>query len=160
MSKRDSMLFFVGAVCGGGFVSLAVLMLVLFSGIYRSLSNPSSPVIPPAEVEELSYAFQGYCPVTLVDDWQWKVGNRKFQERKGEQIFLFASSEQQAKFQLDPIPYLPAFSGNDIVLAKDENQTEPGHIQHGMKYRGRMYLFASEETLAKFAEQPTRYWEE
>jgi len=107
--------------------------------------------------EKPSYAFDGYCPVTLIEKMQWTLGHIKHREKRGSQVFLFASSAEQRQFQQDPDRYVPAFSGNDVVLAKDNGRTVRGKRRHGITYGDRMYLFATEESLQRFAHNPGAY---
>ena len=71
--------------------------------------------------------------------------------------YLFASESQRQKFLAAPDTYSPVFSGNDPVLILDENQEVAGSRKFGFEYRGAFYLFASKETMARFASEPDHY---
>ncbi|MDH3718495.1 MAG: hypothetical protein OES79_10290, partial [Planctomycetota bacterium] len=62
-------------------------------------------------------------------------------------------------FLSNPDYYSPAISGNDPVLAVDQRQFVAGKRKHGLFYDKRVFLFASEETLARFYQDPLRYAE-
>ncbi|MCA9125346.1 MAG: hypothetical protein KDB11_34490, partial [Planctomycetales bacterium] len=66
-------------------------------------------------------------------------------------------SAEQKQFQKDPDRYLPAFSGNDLVIAKENGETTRGKREYGIKYADRIYLFATEESLQRFAHAPALY---
>jgi hypothetical protein len=70
---------------------------------------------------------------------------------------LFAGPEQQRQFLADPDLYSPVLSGIDAVRLADDNQFVEGQRQHGVIYRNQIYLFESEQSLAKFSSAPERY---
>ncbi len=84
-------------------------------------------------------------------------GDRRWGVIHRGRTYLFAGPEEQRRFFADPDRYAPLFSGNDIVLAADLGQIVPGMRQHGVFLGGRVFLFSSEETLAKFVRDPSRY---
>lgn len=103
-------------------------------------------------------ALDGYCPVSLVDNkTSWSLGDRRWGAIHLGRTYLFAGPEQQRRFLADPDRYAPVMSGNDIVLALDRGQTVPGSREHGLFYGERIYLFASEETLAVFSQAPKQF---
>ena len=71
-------------------------------------------------------------------------------------LYFFAGPEEQRRFFADPDRYAPAVSGSDIVLAT-AGQVVPGRREFGVYYGGRVYLFSSEATRAKFEENPAPY---
>jgi len=85
------------------------------------------------------------------------LGNFQYRETRGTQVFLFAGSEEQEQFQENPDRYLPAFSGNDVVLAKEDGETVGGRREHGVTYENRIYLFSSGESMQRFAQNPRLY---
>jgi YHS domain-containing protein len=70
---------------------------------------------------------------------------------------LFASGEDRQRFMEAPDRYVPACSGNDPIIAAEEDRQVAGKIDHSAIYRGRLYLFSSSATLAQFREEPRRY---
>ena len=61
------------------------------------------------------------------------------------------------RFEAAPEKYAPAHSGNDIVLAVEENRTLPGSVRHSAVWHGRLFLFSNSQSLATFQEDPARY---
>jgi protein disulfide-isomerase len=148
---------------------------------------PRQPVIPPRQVDprertgasgELGPAFQsssggrpssnpslgldGYCPVQLSDDMKanlhrWTLGDRRWGAIHRGRTYLFAGPEQQQQFLADPDRYAPVLSGNDVVIAVEQGQTVLGRREHGLLFSNRVYLFASEASLDRFSENPSRY---
>ena len=127
---------------------------------------PTSPPAPNAAVTippgNPPLGLDGYCPVSLVEKYHWVPGDRRFGAIHRGRTYLFVGAEEQRRFLADPDRYAPLFSGNDIVLAVDLGQIVPGMRQHGifLSPGGRVFLFASEETLAKFMREPKRYGEQ
>ncbi|NIL96160.1 MAG: thioredoxin fold domain-containing protein [Planctomycetales bacterium] len=115
-------------------------------------SSTAAPPTPPVGLE-------GSCPVELVDNERWITGDRRWGAIHRGKLYLFGSQVSQQKFLSNPDYYSPVISGNDPVLAVDQRQVVAGKRQHGLFYDKRVFLFASEETLARFYQDPLRYAE-
>jgi protein disulfide-isomerase len=100
---------------------------------------------------------EGYCPVTLVEKQSWKEGDVRFGAIHHGRTYLFASQAEQQRFLANPDAFSPVMSGDDPVLALDENKSVPGKRKHGVFYSNRIYLFSSEATLTAFSKNPGRY---
>jgi thiol-disulfide isomerase/thioredoxin/YHS domain-containing protein len=100
---------------------------------------------------------EGYCPVTLVEQKVWKLGDVHFGVIHGQRTYLFTSQAEQQRFLSNPDTYSPAMSGNDPVLAMKENRLVAGTRRHGVFYGNRIYLFSSEASLVEFSNDPGRY---
>ncbi|PQO33127.1 hypothetical protein [Blastopirellula marina] len=167
MTKQDIKMFLLGGLSGGtlvGLICLGIGAMLWNVSITVSRQAPASPPASPAratptpaETESLRYALDGYCPVTLVENAEWKMGDYQYRQRYGTQVFLFAGREAQASFLEDPTRYVPALDGYDVVMAKDEGKTSRGKRKHGLTYHDRIYLFASEKSLQQFNTDPDLY---
>jgi len=113
-------------------------------------SQSPSTIHPPL-------ALDGYCPVVLSEKQQWMPGDRRWGAIHRGRTYLFSGPEQQRQFFADPDRYAPVVSGNDVVLAVEQGQSVPGMRQHGVFFGNRVYLFAGEESLNKFARNPNLY---
>jgi YHS domain-containing protein/thiol-disulfide isomerase/thioredoxin len=102
-------------------------------------------------------AFDGYCPVSMRNKWQWVAGNPQYGIVHLGRTYWFAGPEEQKQFWTEPTRYAPALSGNDPVLAIDHQQQVPGKREHSLDYDGLFYMFASEATLQQFTANPARY---
>ncbi|MCR4411039.1 MAG: YHS domain-containing protein [Thermoguttaceae bacterium] len=102
-------------------------------------------------------ALDGYCAVSLAEKERWVKGNPRFGVIHEGRTYLFAGPDEARRFYEEPERFAPAMSGNDVVLLADRGQTVPGRREHGAWYGGRVYLFASEDSYAKFAQDPKRY---
>lgn len=99
----------------------------------------------------------GYCPVTLAEQERWVRGDVRYGVIHRGRTYLFAGPEEAKRFYADPDRYAPVLSGIDVVMAVDDNRHVPGRREHGAWYEGRVYLFASEASYRRFADQPARY---
>ncbi|HEX3657871.1 MAG TPA: thioredoxin family protein [Pirellulales bacterium] len=114
----------------------------------RTLQLP--PGSPPLGLE-------GYCPVTLVERQAWKEGDVRYGAIHHGRTYLFASQTEQQHFLANPDAFSPVMSGDDPVLALDENKSVPGKRKHGVFFGNRIYLFSTEATLTAFSKNPGRY---
>jgi hypothetical protein len=101
--------------------------------------------------------FDGFCPVALVDGKRWLQGDPKYQMIHENQAFRFVSEKDQQAFLSSPDRYMPVLSGHDIVRMQDDGVSVPGKREHGVFYDGRVYLFASESSLAIFCCNVNKY---
>jgi protein disulfide-isomerase len=114
----------------------------------RSVELP--PGSPPLGLD-------GFCPVTLVERHVWKEGDVRFGAIHHGRTYLFLSVAEQQRFLANPESFSPVMSGDDPVLALDQNKMVPGQRRHGVFFGSRIYLFSSEATLAEFSRNPGRY---
>jgi YHS domain-containing protein len=111
----------------------------------------------PKKGNPLRRALDGYCPVQLQENDRWVVGNQDFRLNYQGQVFVFSSDAARKRFEAAPEKYLPVQSGNDVVLAMEENRAVPGSVTHSAMWHGRVYLFSNSATLAAFQDDPVRY---
>jgi len=125
-------------------------------------NNPAMPALPSGPSTQVPaiqapLALDGFCPVTLTEKQQWTPGDRRWGAVHRGRTYLFLGPEEQRRFFSDPDRYAPAVSGNDIILATEQGQAVPGMREHGVFFGNRIYLFASEATLERFAKNPNQY---
>ncbi len=131
--------------------------------------NPPAPAVAkqptispntPAPTINPPLCLDGFCPVSLYEKRQWAPGDRRWGAIHRGRTYLFAGPEEQRRFFTDPDRFAPVGSGNDIVLAVEQGRAVPGMREHGVFFGNRdyrVYLFSSEESLAKFDEKPEVY---
>jgi YHS domain-containing protein/thiol-disulfide isomerase/thioredoxin len=102
-------------------------------------------------------ALDGYCPVTLVEQQKWQLGDRRWGVVHRGRTYLFAGPEQQKEFLANPDRFSPAISGQDVVMAMDYGQEMSGKRALGVEYQNRIYLFSNEASRQIFAKNPNRY---
>jgi len=102
-------------------------------------------------------AFDGYSPVSLKTSKKWVRGQQAFGAIHRDRTYLFTSNLERQQFLADPDAYSPVFSGNDPVKMLEDNKQIAGSRRFGFEYRGAFYLFSSQETMTRFANDPDRY---
>ncbi len=116
---------------------------------YQPQAN--APAIPPGCPP---LAMEGNCPVTLMERRRWAQGHPSFGVVHRGRTYLFLGPQEREKFLADPDRYSPVLSGLDPVMLVDSNQAVPGKREFGVfGADGRVYLFASEASLARFSER-------
>jgi protein disulfide-isomerase len=115
---------------------------------------PPAPQLPPGAPP---LALDGYCPTTLVERQQWALGDVRFGAIHRGRTYLFLGPGEVQKFMADPEKYAPVLSGNDPVLALDNQQLVPGRREYGVYSDNRVYLFADESSRQRFEQNPKRY---
>ena len=99
----------------------------------------------------------GYCPVRLAETEQWVVGDPRWAVSYQGCTYQTSGPDLQRRFLANPSRYAPVVSGQDPVLALDEKCSVPGQTEFCVVYDGRLYMFSSAGTLARFHQNPKRY---
>jgi len=102
-------------------------------------------------------ALDGYCSVTLTEKERWVKGDPRYGVIHRGRTYLFSGAEEAKRFFADPDRFAPVYSGNDVVVAVEENRQVPGKREYGAWYEGRVYLFSNDTSLGKFGLDPSRY---
>lgn len=105
----------------------------------------------------LEIGLDGYCPVTLDEEERWQKGDGRFASRYEGRTYLFTNASAKARFDRQPELFAPVAAGLDVVMLIDANRRVPGQRSHGLWCRGRVYLFASEESLQAFCNRMDYY---
>jgi YHS domain-containing protein len=100
---------------------------------------------------------EGYCPVTLVNDMKWVIGSPDHSVTFEGCAYFFADMQRMQEFQQSPHKYTPTISGHDPVLWFEKGERVVGRRNHGVYHRGKIVLFASEESLRRYSDDPRRY---
>lgn len=119
-----------------------------------SAVTPDGRILPPGAPP---LGFEGYCPVSMRQQWKWVDGDPQWGAIHRGRTYWFAGPTEQQKFLANPDLYSPALSGIDPVLAIDHRQMVPGKREHSIDYDDQFYLFSSEATLQQFTSNPERY---
>lgn len=121
-----------------------------------SLESNDSPKAP-AEGPKLLKGFQGYCPVLLKDERRLVESKREYTSMYRGKSYQFSSEEAKLVFEENPLKYVPARGGNDVVRLASGDDDVPGMLEYAAWYRGRLYLFSSPETRKTFVESPGKF---
>lgn len=120
-------------------------------------ANPAAPAVPQLPAGAPPLGMEGYCPVTLVMQKKWVQGDKRWGAIHRGRTYLFAGEDEQKRFLANPDSFSPVMSGNDPVLALDQNQSVAGTRRYGVFMGGRIYLFSNQDTLTQFEHNPKRY---
>jgi protein disulfide-isomerase len=113
---------------------------------------------PQRAVSQSPPALDGCCPVSLWEQQdKWTKGDVRWGAIHRGRTYLFASESHQQRFLADPDRYSPVLSGYDPIRYVDTGELVPGHRAHGLWYRDKMFLFASEGALDRFTQSPEYY---
>jgi len=101
--------------------------------------------------------FKGFCPVELRDSLELVDATPQFDSEYGGQVYYFSSREAQEKFDRDPIRYVPAHGGCDVVKFVQEGQEEAGRLDYAVWYQDRLFLFSNRQTMLEFRATPESF---
>jgi YHS domain-containing protein len=159
-----------GAPGGDSNIDNAVAMLTQRPPASAGMPPPGAPQMPPMNPPPISatankplvnppLALDGYCPVSLAEKHKWVPGDKRWGAYHQGRTYLFAGPEEQAKFLANANydRYAPVASGLDIVVAAEEHRDVAGKREHGVFYKDRVVLFASEASVQKFYSNPNYY---
>jgi hypothetical protein len=102
-------------------------------------------------------ALDGYCPVQLIEGQRWTPGDRRFGAVHRGRLYFFAGPNDQQRFMRDPDRYSPMLAGFDPVVWQESGQLVPGRREHGVFHDNRVFLFATEDSIARFERNPGIY---
>ncbi len=100
---------------------------------------------------------QGYCPVAYHKMGKAVMGNPEFRAEYNGKTFFFVKAKARDVFLKHPQKFLPALDGKCIVCKVKMHKDVPGNPTIFSVYKGKVYLFASEEQKRAFDENPERF---
>lgn len=106
---------------------------------------------------EKPFCMDGYCPVTLADERRWAEGDPRWGAVHRGRTYLFVSEQARQRFMADPDSFSPMLAGFDPVAYVEDGVAQEGERAHGLVFRNQIFLFASEEHLNRFWQNPDRY---
>lgn len=109
---------------------------------------------------QVDVVFDGSCPVALKKRGNWFPGSPSYGVRHRGRIYYCESDEARQEFLAAPDDYSPIFSGYDIVEFLEKGMLTPGKKETGCWFKGKVYLFASNETYSRFVQAKQVYIEE
>ncbi len=126
---------------------------------FRGNAGRSRGLYPSTEEQEAAptTALDGFCPVELGKHERWTPGDPRCTAVHATRTYQFSGPAQRRLFLADPDRYAPAHSGNDLVLTVDEHRRVPGKTDYCVTYDGRLYMFSTAATRARFEKNPKRY---
>lgn len=131
------------------------VLLALIAGVGFVSAKVVLPEKPLIEAKRLG--LEGYCPVTLMEGKRWELGSPNMAEIQDDTLYLFCGEVQRETFLENPDKFLPAYHGNDLVIAVEQGKQVPGKRAHGIFFQGKVYLFVNAENMERFLQNPQRY---
>lgn len=107
-------------------------------------------------------ALGGDCVVCLDQMGDLIPGNVRYAAFYKGRLFMFPSEEQKEMFRQNPAAFETAdlaYDGNCAVCLVDMNEQVPGSAEIATFFRGKRYLFPSEEQREMFLANPVKYAE-
>jgi len=98
-------------------------------------------------------ALYGYDPVAYFVDKAASPGDAEYEFRYAGLVWRFRSEANRAAFARSPELYVPEFGGYDPIAVADGIPVE-GHPAYFAVHEQKLFLFAREESLAKFVSNP------
>jgi len=98
-------------------------------------------------------ALYGYDPVAYFVDKAASPGDAEYEFRYAGLVWRFRSEANRAAFARSPELYVPEFGGYDPIAVADGIPVE-GHPAYFAVHEQKLFLFAREESLAKFVANP------
>jgi YHS domain-containing protein len=132
---------------------LAGLLAVWFVTTFIAFSGKASTSERIVNDPRSGVALYGYDPVAYFIDMSARPGAAEYEFRFAGLTWRFRSEANRAAFAQSPENYVPAFGGYD-PLAVSEGLPLEGNPAFFTVSEGKLFLFAREESLAKFLANP------
>lgn len=100
---------------------------------------------------------KGFCPVSLREQRELKDAKPEFHSTFRGQKFHFADAESKLKFDEEPARFAPAAYGADVVALTRDKDVVEGSLDFAAWFKGRLYLFGTQESHDTFVANPTAY---
>lgn len=98
----------------------------------------------------------GFCPVQLVENEQWIKGSPRYAAEWKGRVYWLSDAAALNKFIANAERYTPVLSGLDPVMLM-QGERRDGLTDYCVVYDGRLYMFSSAATLARFRQSPRQY---
>lgn len=120
-------------------------------------SDADSRVAKTKRPEKRLIGMDGFSPVALHENRQWKAGKPEFAWKYQDVTFWMADAEELASFKADPRKYAPRLLGCDPVVLNETDRAIQGKIAYGAFFDEQLYFFATNAARKKFRANPRPY---
>ncbi|NMC19960.1 MAG: hypothetical protein GYA33_06015 [Thermogutta sp.] len=127
-----------------GYVGLSIPETASPAGFESAVGPTSTPLL------------DGFCPVRLVENEQWIKGSPRYAAEWKGRVYWLSDAAALKKFVANAERYTPVLSGLDPVMLT-QGERKDGLTDYCVVYDGRLYMFSSAATLARFRQSPRRY---
>lgn len=108
-------------------------------------------------MSEARLGLEGYCPVCIIDARKWEKGRPDIVSTFDGVKYYFPSAAIKAKFDKNPVRYVPALNGDCIVCLEKADKRMAGNVRHAALHNNRLYLFPGEKEKQMFVREPNAY---
>lgn len=126
-------------------------------GSPESFTASSSPHRRSSEPPRVG--LEGYSPVSLKRDREWRKGRKDFSAVYRGVIYRMASRDELEAFHSNPSRYAPRLSGCDPVRLRQSEERVKGSVRFAAYFGEKLYLFTTAENRMRFKKNPVRYAE-
>ncbi|MFK7818364.1 MAG: hypothetical protein AB8G99_06585 [Planctomycetaceae bacterium] len=125
----------------------------------RAFSRPNRGVRRNMAIAKRSklIGFKGFCPVELHDHRQLQNASPQFHATYMKRTYTFSTAAARDKFVANPLKYVPAANGSDVVLLTHTGTVLSGRLDFAAWHKGRLFLFSTQEALDAFNLKPAMY---
>jgi hypothetical protein len=103
-------------------------------------------------------AIDGYCIVSLLEDFQWKKADPRFGAIHRGRTYLFVGGAEQQRFLMNPDAFAPVLSGCDPVRFARTGELVQGKRAYGLLTPDRrIFLFADLQAMEQFQRSPSEF---
>lgn len=110
-----------------------------------------------SKAEPLESLFGNNCPVSPFLSGELLPGDPKLRLVHRGFAVRFSSQEALDEFVSGPNQYWPIADGRCVVSLVDDSEDRRGHLNLGLVYANRVWLFSSDEYLERFQARPQVY---
>jgi YHS domain-containing protein len=132
---------------------LAGLLAVWFVATVAAFSTKAATSEQVVRDPLSGLALYGYDPVAYFIDKAARPGEAEYEFRFAGAVWRFRSEANRVAFMRAPDAFVPAFGGYDPLAVRDGIPLE-GNPAFFAVHEQKLFLFAREESLAKFLENP------
>ena len=130
--------------------------IVIASGLLAVLAtaypcNAQTDVLPikstiPKASPKVRVLLEGFCPVSVVDDSSWVLGDDKYTTVHEKCGYRFANEQNKLQFENNPQKYAVALRGYDPVHLHQHKELVEGDRRYGLSsYKYGILLFANDD---------------
>jgi len=100
---------------------------------------------------------EGYCPVCVVSNRKWVIGDVNHSATYDGKTYFFPSNDIRQKFVDNPIKFAPALGGDCTVCFEKSGKRTDGNIRFASIHQNRLFLFPSSNERDMFNRSPKTY---
>ncbi|WP_373649987.1 MULTISPECIES: DUF255 domain-containing protein [unclassified Schlesneria] len=123
----------------------------------RTLVATDEPASALSPVNAVSFGFDGYCLVSILEESRVQRGSPEFVAEHRGQLICFQSDERRQKFLANPEKYWPVANGQCLVSSREGTESGKGDPRMAVTWRGRIWLFSDRERQQRFIQMPLYY---